>query len=105
MTDSSDIESDEAVIEAVLGGERERFALLVTRHQQRVMRFILKYEYNVDDAQDLAQETFLQAFRSLPSFNGQSRFPTWLTGIAFNLLKNHISRTPTKRHIHLDIDE
>jgi RNA polymerase sigma-70 factor (ECF subfamily) len=75
------------------------------RHQQRVMRFILKYEYNPDDVQDLAQETFLQAFRALPSFNGQSRFSTWLTGIAFNLIKNHISRTPTKRRLHLDIDE
>lgn len=105
ITDNSDTESDEALIRAVLGGERERFALLVTRHQQRVMRFILKYEYNLDDAQDLAQETFLQAFRALPSFNGQSRFSTWLTGIAFNLIKNHISRTPTKRHLHLDIDE
>ncbi len=35
----------------------------------------------------------------------QSRFSTWLTGIAFNLIKNQISRTPTKHHIHLDIDE
>lgn len=105
MTDSSDMESDEALIAAVLAGEQERFALLVTRHQQRVLRFILKYEYNLDDAQDLAQETFLQTFRALPSFDGQSSFSTWLTGIAFNLLKNHISRTPTKRYLHLDIDE
>jgi RNA polymerase sigma-70 factor (ECF subfamily) len=105
MANSVDIESDEALIGAVLGGETERFALLVTRHQERVMRFILKYEYNANDAQDLAQETFLQAFRALPSFNCQSRFSTWLTGIAFNLLKNHISRTPTKHHVHLDIDE
>ena len=105
MESSADIESDQALIKAVLGGKTEQFALLVTRYQERVIRFILKYEYNVHDAQDLAQETFLQAFRALPSFNCQSRFSTWLTGIAFNLLKNHISRTPTKRHVHLDIDE
>lgn len=104
-TNSLELESDEALLGAVLGGQTERFALLVTRYQERIMRFILKYEYNVNDAQDLAQETFLQAFRALPGFNGQSRFPTWLTGIAFNLLKNHISRTPAKRHVHLDIDE
>ena len=97
--------SDEALIAAVRGGDTERFALLVERHQERVMRFILKYEYNTHDAQDLAQETFLQAFRGLSSFHAQARFSTWITGIAFNLLKNHISRNPTKRYVHLDIDE
>jgi RNA polymerase sigma-70 factor (ECF subfamily) len=98
-------ESDESLIEAVLGGDTGQFALLVTRHQQRIMRFIHRYEYNTHDAQDLAQETFLQAFRALHGFNCQSRFLTWLTGIAFNLVKNHLSRNPTKHHVHLDIDE
>ncbi len=98
-------ESDNVLIETVLGGNTEKFALLVTRYQQRIMRFILKYEYNIHDAQDLAQETFLQAFRALHGFNCQSRFLTWLTGIAFNLVKNHLSRNPTKHHVHLDIDE
>lgn len=97
--------SDEGVIAAVLGGDTECFALLVVRHQERVMRFILKYEYNTHDAQDLAQETFLQAFRALSSFHSQARFSTWITGIAFNLLKNHIGRSPTKRYVHLDIDD
>lgn len=101
MTDSP----DEALIKQILGGDKEQFAQLVIRHQQRVLLFILKYEHNVDDAEDLAQETFLQAFRTLSSFNYQSRFSTWLTGIAFNLIKNHINRTPTKRYAHVDIDE
>lgn len=96
---------DETLIKAVLDGETDCFAPLVTRYQTRVMRFILKYEYNTHDAQDLAQETFLQAFRALPSFNYRARFSTWLAGIAFNLIKNHISRTPTKQHAHLDMDE
>ena len=97
--------SDQALIAAVLGGDTEQFGLLVRRHQQRVMRFILKYEYNIHDAQDLAQETFLQAFRGLSGFHAEARFSTWLTGIAFNLLKNHISRSPTKQYQHLDIEE
>jgi len=69
---------DEALIKAILGGDTDRFSPLVTRYQTRVMRFILKYEYNTHDAQDLAQETFLQAFRALPSFNHRARFSTWL---------------------------
>lgn len=97
--------ADAVLVAAVLNGDTERFALLVSRFQDRLLRFICKYEYNAEDAQDLAQETFLQAFRVLPSFNAQSRFSTWLTGIAFNLLKNHISRSPTKQHLHVDIDE
>lgn len=104
-TSMQDTALDSELIASVLAGNTERFTPLVTRYQQRVMRFILKYEHNVQDAQELAQETFLQAFRALPSFNSQSRFSTWLTGIAFNLLKNHISRSPTKQHLHLDIDE
>ncbi|MDP3253658.1 MAG: sigma-70 family RNA polymerase sigma factor [Hydrogenophaga sp.] len=102
----ADFQPDDAsLIRLVLSGDTEQFAPLVRRYQERVRRFILKYEYNTHDAQDLAQETFLQAFRALPSFNHQARFSTWLTGIAFNLLRNHISRTPSKRHIHLDIDD
>lgn len=96
---------DQVLIAAVLGGDTEQFGLLVRRHQQRVMRFILKYEYNIHDAQDLAQETFLQAFRGLSGFHAEARFSTWLTGIAFNLLKNHIGRSPTKQYLHLDIAE
>jgi len=103
--DAQDEPDDAALITAVLDGETACFSPLVIRYQTRVMRFILKYEYNTHDAQDLAQETFLQAFRALPSFNHQARFSTWLTGIAFNLIKNHISRTPTKQHVHLDFDE
>ena len=102
---AQEVPSDVALITAVLGGDTEQFALLVTRHQQRVMRFILRYEYNTHDAQDLAQETFLQAFRGLPGFHAEARFSTWLTGIAFNLLKNHISRSPTKQHVHVDMDD
>jgi RNA polymerase sigma-70 factor (ECF subfamily) len=102
---AQEIPSDAALIAAVLGGDTEQFSLLVTRHQQRVMRFILRYEYNTHDAQDLAQETFLQAFRGLSGFHAEARFSTWLTGIAFNLLKNHISRSPTKQYLHLDIEE
>ena len=100
-----DAADDDRHIAAVLGGDTERFAPLVMHYQQRVLRFIQKYEYDSGDVQDLAQETFLQAFRSLPSFNGQSRFSTWLISIAFNLLKNHLSRSPAKHHVHLDIDE
>lgn len=97
--------ADEVLIKAVLDGDADCFAPLVARYQTRVMRFILKYEYNTHEAQDLAQETFLQAFRALPSFNYRARFSTWLTGIAFNLIKNHISRTPSKRIVHLDMDD
>lgn len=97
--------TDEALIEAVLGGDTEQFSGLVTRYQSRVLRFVHKYEHNTHDAQDLAQETFLQAYRALPSFHHSARFSTWLIGIAFNLVKNHISRSPTKQHVHLDVDD
>ena len=101
----SDISSDDALIHAVIDGDTESFALLVARYQNRIMHFTLKYEHNIHDAEDLVQETFLQAFRVLSSFKSRARFSTWLTGIAYNLIKNHITRTPGKLYEQPDIDD
>lgn len=70
-------------ISAVLSGERQAFAHLVTRYQGMVYRVCLKITGEPESAKDMAQEVFIKAYKALPSFRGQSSFSTWLYRIAY----------------------
>jgi len=74
------------------------FSKIVEAHRIRLYRFILKNVRNSDDAADLAQQTVLEAFRSLDNFRGESSLSTWLYGIAINLVRAYILRAPHKMH-------
>jgi RNA polymerase sigma-70 factor (ECF subfamily) len=80
----------------------ELFQGLVQAHGTRLYRFIIKNIGNPGDAQDLAQQAFLEAVRSYSSFKGQSELSTWLYGIAMNLVRNHLSRAPHRRYEFAD---
>jgi len=80
------------------------FPALVRAHQARVYRFLLKRLNNPDDASELTQETFCQAFRLRHSFRGEAQVSSWLLGIALNLARNFVTRTPTRRFAHLSDD-
>jgi RNA polymerase sigma-70 factor (ECF subfamily) len=83
-------QSDFEVIRRVLHGETAAFELLVRRYQQTILRLTQRMTRNVEDAEDLAQDAFVQAYRFLASFHGQSSFSTWLYRIAVNLCLNHL---------------
>lgn len=70
---------------------------LVRLHGSRLYRFIYQKIGHVADAQDLVQQTFLEAHRALPSFKGDSELSTWLYGIAKNLVRNYLTRSPHRR--------
>lgn len=86
---ADDSESDESVIASVLTGDSEAFSTLVARHQTRLVTFLYGMVGNREDAEDLAQDAFVRAFRGLSSFENRSQFYTWLQRIAFNLMINH----------------
>ena len=71
---------------------------LVREHSSRLQRFIIKHIGNTTEAEDLAQQAFVEAARSLRSFRGESQLSSWLYGIALNLVRNHLSRAPERRH-------
>lgn len=75
-------------IEACRRGEREAFDLLVERYQRDVYRLCYRYLGNHEDANDMAQEAFLKAYRGLRGFRGDSAFSTWLYRIAVNTCLN-----------------
>lgn len=89
---------------AASGAVSDVFASLVRDEQARVYHFLLKRLGNPDDAAELTQDTFLHAHRAWSTFRGESKPSTWLLGIALNLARNHVARTPTKRWRHLSDD-
>lgn len=88
-------EDDRDIIAACQGGEREAFDRLVEKYQRDVYRLCYRYVHNHQDANDMAQEVFLKAYRALDRFRGDSTFSTWLYRIAVNSCLNfRASRRP-----------
>jgi len=81
-------EDDHEAIEACRRGEREAFDRLVERYQRDVYRLCYRFVNNHEDAHDLAQESFVKAYRALDRFRGESAFSTWLYRIAVNACLN-----------------
>lgn len=97
--------NDEELIDKTLAGDMSAFGLLATKYQDRVYNLALPIVGNVDDAMDVAQETFLQALSHLGSFRRSSRFYTWLYRIAYNCAVGRLRRR--KRTVSVDavVDE
>jgi RNA polymerase sigma-70 factor, ECF subfamily len=77
-------EDDLLLVERVLAGDRRAFEPLVRRHERRVFRVTLAVLGNIEDAEEVMQDTFVKAFRHLDQFRREARFTTWLTRIAIN---------------------
>lgn len=85
--------TDFDLVQATIAGDARAYRSLVERHERRIYRFLLKHVVCADEAEDLAQETFLQAYRSLRSYDGNAQFTTWLIGIGLNVARNHYNRS------------
>jgi RNA polymerase sigma factor (sigma-70 family) len=71
-------QADTEIIVRVLNGDQSAFALLVARYQNYVFTLVLRFNQNRDDAEEIAQDVFVKAYRSLADFRGDSKFSTWL---------------------------
>ncbi|CCQ75564.1 RNA polymerase sigma factor [Magnetospira sp. QH-2] len=96
---------DGPLVAAALGGDGRAFGRLVERLRDRVYRFILRKVNNVQDAEDLTQDTFLEIYAKLGNYRGASRFSTWVIGVALNLSRNHVTRRPERRYRMESTDE
>ena len=83
--------TDQALVERVQRGDKHSFDLLVSRYQHRIVKLVSRFVRDRDDAQDVAQEAFIKAYRALANFRGESAFYTWLYRIAINTAKNHLT--------------
>ncbi len=80
-------DSDLQLVQRTIAGDQKAYGLLVMKYQRRIERLIGRMVRDVDLVPDLAQETFLRAYRALPQFRGEAQFYTWLYRIAVNTAK------------------
>ena len=96
--------SDLSLVQRVQRGERGAYDLLVLKYQHKVVKLVMRYLRNPADAEDVAQEAFVKAYRALPQFRGDSAFYTWLYRIAINTAKNALAareRNPVSYELDL----
>lgn len=86
----SDREVDQQLVERVQRGDKHAFDLLVIKYQRRLARLLSQFIRDQAEVEDIAQETFIKAYRSLSSFRGDSAFYTWLYRIGINTAKNFL---------------
>jgi len=80
--------SDAQLVERVQRGDKRAFDLLVVKYQHKVLKLVSRLISNPAEAEDVAQDAFIKAYRALKSFRGDSAFYTWLYRIAINTAKN-----------------
>lgn len=95
---SREPDSDALLVQRTVAGDQRAFELLVIKYQRRVERLIGRMVRDVDLVEDIAQETFIRAYRALHQFRGDAQFYTWLYRIAINTAKKfllELKRDPT----------
>ena len=92
---------DASLIAATLAGDSAAFGRLVGLYQDRLFSSLLRVLNSAEDAADIAQDAFVQAYVKLDSFRGRSAFYTWLYRIAFNLAMSHVRR----KHKETSLDQ
>ncbi len=90
-------DEDHEMVRAVLDGDEGAYRVLVERYQGRIYAIIYGMVRNREDARDLAQETFVKAYRNLPRFRFGASFYTWLCRIAMNVSIDHLRRQKLRR--------
>ena len=95
-------DSEASLVQRAQRGEEEAFATLYQLHKKRVYSVCLQMTRDVADAEDLTQEAFMQVFRSVNSFRGDSAFSTWLHRIAVNTVLMKLRRRKSPPLVSLD---
>ncbi|MCK5831278.1 MAG: RNA polymerase sigma factor RpoE [Methylococcales bacterium] len=99
-------ELDKELVLRVQQGDKSAFDLLVIKYQHRIIQLVNRYIKDPSEAQDVAQEAFIKAYRALGNFRGESAFYTWLYRIAINTAKNYlVSRSRRHSDYHIDVQD
>ncbi len=90
---------DQILVQRVQRGDQAAFELLVMKYQRRIFRLIMRFIRDPAQAEDVAQETFLRAYRAIAQFRGDSQFYTWLYRIAVNTAKKTLAEGARERSL------
>lgn len=105
MTETGVREADEQLVARVQRGDKRSFDLLVLKYQHKVMALVRRFVKDHAEAEDVAQEAFIKAYRAINSFRGESAFYTWLYRIAVNTAKNALDARKRRPGSDVDIHE
>ena len=98
--------TDKQLVERVKRGDKRAFDVLILKYQHKIIGLVGRYLRDQDEVKDVTQESFIKAYRALPSFRGDSAFYTWLYRIAINTAKNHlVSRSRRPPDTDIDVDD
>jgi RNA polymerase sigma-70 factor, ECF subfamily len=99
MSQPSERDLDQLLVERVQRGDKHAFELLFSKYQRKIGRLVSRLVRDQAEIEDVTQEAFIKAYRALPQFRGESAFYTWLYRIAINTAKNYLvsqgRRAPT----------
>lgn len=98
---SEDLDQD--LVRRVQQGDKSAFDLLVIKYQHKIVHLVNRYVKDPSEAQDVAQDTFIKAYKALGEFRGESAFYTWLYRIAINTAKNYLL-SRSRRHSDYEVD-
>jgi RNA polymerase sigma-70 factor, ECF subfamily len=99
---ATELRDESRMIASILAGDAQLFHELIRPYERRVYAMALSFLRNEADAEDVAQEAFLKAFRSLASFRGDAKFGTWLVSITLNEARSRIRRRDAIKMESLD---
>lgn len=102
VSEAERADEDRELVDAVTGGDREAFGRLVRKYQHRIVGAGRALVSSQQDAEDLAQETFLRAYKGLRQFRGASTFRTWLFQILLNTARTFRTRRQARPEIAVD---
>ena len=104
MSPAPPIENNEeqALVERARAGDAQAFTTLVNRYERKIFRLAKHITQNDEDAEDVLQESFLKAYSNLDTFQGQSKFYTWLVRIAVNQSLMKLRKRKSDRTVSLD---
>lgn len=94
---------DNELVQQVRAGDKQAFDLLVQKYQFKILKLVNRYVNDPSEALDVAQESFIKAFKALDKFRGDSAFYTWLYRIAINTAKNHVV-SQSRRMVEADVE-
>jgi RNA polymerase sigma-70 factor (ECF subfamily) len=92
------VSDDAELLQRIRNGAQEEFAELIRRHQSHVFAILYRYERDHHRLEDLAQDTFLKAWRSLEQFDGRAPFQHWLSKIAVHAALDHLRKQKRSQH-------
>ena len=105
MAAQSAPQDDMQLVKRVQQGDKRAFDLLVLKYQHKVLSIVGRFVRDSHEAQDVAQESFIKAYRALKNFRGDSAFYTWLYRISINTAKNHLvsrGRRPPSSDVEIE---